>query len=227
MKSSVSEIVEYYDKFYESSDFSYYPENISSKFLRVLAERCKLKPGSKIIDVGCGTGFYVNLFTKLGFNASGIDISKTAIEKAKDKYPGSIFEVVDATKMPYKKNEFDMIFLYGCSLINRIKVEEINDYLDYLYDFLKEDGYLIYIGGSDLTDSYSKTSEWYNHKWSDLRKIKISKKTVLTGPYMTHIRLINMLGSAGYSKILNGILGVSFFNFKRMILIFIKKGYKI
>ena len=43
-----------------------------------------LKPGSKILDAGCGTGFPISAYlSNRGFSVTGIDISEKMIKKAK------------------------------------------------------------------------------------------------------------------------------------------------
>jgi 2-polyprenyl-3-methyl-5-hydroxy-6-metoxy-1,4-benzoquinol methylase len=52
--------------------------NLIASILR--HNRCR-----SLIDLGCGTGYHVRALAKLGFTASGIDISKQNIEFARKK----------------------------------------------------------------------------------------------------------------------------------------------
>ena len=67
----------------------------------------KKNAGGKIFEVGCATGFILNY---LG-GGTGIDIDKLRIEYAKQRYTTSKFYVADATRMPFKKKEFDTVML--------------------------------------------------------------------------------------------------------------------
>lgn len=51
---------------------------------------------SKILDVGCGTGHHVFELASSGFDAIGIDISPSMIDKAKADFPDYQFQVGDA-----------------------------------------------------------------------------------------------------------------------------------
>jgi ubiquinone/menaquinone biosynthesis C-methylase UbiE len=221
-KINQKEIIDYYDRFYLSGDFSYYSERITEKFLKTIIKECRLFPGDKILDLGCGTGYYVNILTQMGLDALGVDISKIAIEKAKEKYPESKFEITDATNLSLEKNSVQMIFLYGCSVINCENLSDINNYLEYVLSFIKKGGYLVYIAGSNLSGKLSKNSEWFNHIWTDIKRISPKRVVKIKGPYLTHMRFIKMLGRYGYFKFFNFILKLSVFKFKRMVLIFIK-----
>lgn len=47
------------------------------------------------IELGCGTGTFTNMIAKAGIDITGIDISPTAIKKAKDYYPHIKFRIND------------------------------------------------------------------------------------------------------------------------------------
>ncbi len=42
-----------------------------------------LKPGDKLLDLGCGPGLYANRFAQLGIDVTGVDYSKRSIEYAR------------------------------------------------------------------------------------------------------------------------------------------------
>ena len=57
---------------------------------RFVAER--VTPGMAVLDVGCGTGLYVNLFAKAGATATGIDPSEAYLDVARTTAaPGASF----------------------------------------------------------------------------------------------------------------------------------------
>jgi trans-aconitate methyltransferase len=51
---------------------------------------------NSVVDFGCGKGTFTNLLKKNNNNVIGVDISETAILKAKAKYPFIDFQVGDA-----------------------------------------------------------------------------------------------------------------------------------
>lgn len=69
----------------------------------------EIKKGSKVLDVGCGTGYGSFLLSKK-FKVFAIDISKEAIDYARRHYPFSVsFIISDATLLPFGDLEFDAI----------------------------------------------------------------------------------------------------------------------
>jgi len=67
------------------------------------------KPGERILDLGCGTGYLTNLIAESGADTIGIDNSPEMISKAKKEYPNIDFEILSATDFHFEK-PFDAIF---------------------------------------------------------------------------------------------------------------------
>ncbi|WP_413584297.1 class I SAM-dependent methyltransferase [Bdellovibrio sp. HCB274] len=78
------------------------------------------------LDLGCGGGSTAHYFADLGFTTSGIDISPTAIELAKEmaaKLGRNIsFEVGDVVELEQRKQSYDLIYDSHC--IHCIVLEE-------------------------------------------------------------------------------------------------------
>lgn len=75
-----------------------------------------LKPGQKVLDVGCGIGggnFY--MAKTFGVEVLGLDLSENMVEIAMEraideKLPMVTFEVADATKRSFEEGSFDVIY---------------------------------------------------------------------------------------------------------------------
>lgn len=71
-----------------------------------------LKPGTRVLDVGCGNGASCVEFQKLGCTVVGVDLSQQGIEIARRACPAGRFEVVAANEEILKNlNEppFDIV----------------------------------------------------------------------------------------------------------------------
>ncbi len=70
-----------------------------------------LKPGNKVLDIGCGKGFQLFELTKLlpGLEVWGIDISEYAIKNCKEEIKERL-QVGNANKLPFSDNYFDFVF---------------------------------------------------------------------------------------------------------------------
>jgi SAM-dependent methyltransferase len=191
------EVVSYYDQFYTSDDFKYYPEGITKKFFRGVFSKCHIKPPGKILDVGCGTGYYCKIFRDLGFQATGIDFSRTAIAKARHNYPDIDFSVADALNLPFDPSSFDVILSYGCSVVSTHEIPKINEYVRHLMSRVKPGGWLLLIGGSNLSGRRLEKSSWLCHTWNDLLRFVPDGSWRAHGPYLSHVRLVAGLGAFG------------------------------
>ncbi|MBX3396920.1 MAG: class I SAM-dependent methyltransferase [Phycisphaerae bacterium] len=52
-----------------------------------------------VLDIGCGTGFYIEIYRSLGLRRlSGIDISPEAVRRLRERFPGQVFEAGDISE---------------------------------------------------------------------------------------------------------------------------------
>ena len=86
-----------------------YMEGRWAKVAKLMVEHYGLKPGDKVLDVGCGKGFLMFDFTQIlpGIEVRGIDISTYAIENAKPEIK-HLIDHGSAVKLPYADNQFDL-----------------------------------------------------------------------------------------------------------------------
>jgi len=74
-----------------------------------IVEALKLKPGMKVLDVGCGPGRHAYELARRGIECHGIDISQTFIDVARESAPpGATFERMDARALTFNA-EFDAV----------------------------------------------------------------------------------------------------------------------
>ena len=84
---------------------------LSSKQQKVLLKYLEDMPkNAKILEVGCGSGRFLEFLEKKGYkNLYGIDSSKEMLMIAKTKTRAKLIKG-DAYKLPFSKNSFDVIF---------------------------------------------------------------------------------------------------------------------
>ena len=69
-----------------------------------------VEPGSRVLDIGCGTGRETVLLAKNGAQVTGLDIAADMLQKARRDYPSLTFKEGDADALPFPAQQFDAVF---------------------------------------------------------------------------------------------------------------------
>jgi 2-polyprenyl-3-methyl-5-hydroxy-6-metoxy-1,4-benzoquinol methylase len=102
----------------------------------------------RILDIGCGTGRHSIELTKRGYKVTGIDLSETQLNRAKEKAAEQKlqidFQVHDARLLPFA-NEFDAAIMLCEGSFPLMETDEMNfQILQSAAKALKENGKLIF-----------------------------------------------------------------------------------
>ncbi|MBI3562334.1 MAG: methyltransferase domain-containing protein [Gammaproteobacteria bacterium] len=118
-----------------------YMEGRWEKVARAMVEHYGIKPGDKILDIGCGKGFLLYDFTKVvpGLELYGIDISEYAIDNAKDEIKDRL-RVGNATALPFPDNHFD--FVYSITTLHNLHCYDLDKALREMQRVGKNNKYL-------------------------------------------------------------------------------------
>jgi len=153
-RPDVSEFETIYPENYHAFDFSEADFGIVYKIRsrleanRVLSWCRNLPDGAKILDVGCGDGFHLNLLRKYGnktWELEGIDVDERAIEMAEKTGLKVHRGTVESLNLP--KNSYDFAFM-----IQTIEhVAHPEKVLSAVFEVLKPNAKLVIV--TDNTDS--------------------------------------------------------------------------
>jgi SAM-dependent methyltransferase len=103
---------------------SWYPWSEVVSFIFRNAPRDRKRADVSILELGCGTGNNLWFAAREGFQVSGIDISKTAIDFANKRFAAEgltgDLRVGDFSHLPFLDHSFDLVFDRGSlSMTNR------------------------------------------------------------------------------------------------------------
>ena len=73
-----------------------------------------IAPPARVLDLGCGLGVELGILAGLGFEATGIDQSEIAIERARASHRAARFLVGDVRELPFELETFDVLLDRGC-----------------------------------------------------------------------------------------------------------------
>jgi len=133
---------EMYDDFYvDIYDYLVY-NNVKNDYeIGEIINKTGATEESIVLDIGSGTGHHVGELTDKKIKAIGIDISPTMVEKAKQNYPKSKFQVGNITDPNlFPSSTFTHI---TCFYFTIYYVEDKQLFFQNCMNFLKPGGYLI------------------------------------------------------------------------------------
>jgi SAM-dependent methyltransferase len=73
----------------------------------------EIRKGASVFDGGCGLGDWTAFFTRQGFSASGMDLSRKTVEQLRKYFPGIDFLDGDIRATTYPAGNFDVYFSWG------------------------------------------------------------------------------------------------------------------
>jgi ubiquinone/menaquinone biosynthesis C-methylase UbiE/uncharacterized protein YbaR (Trm112 family) len=81
--------------------------------------RREIRPGSRVLDVGCAQGRSTYKLMDLDIEVAAFDVSKSLVRQALDRYKrkpwpaAASFFVADASRLPFRSGVFDVVLIYG------------------------------------------------------------------------------------------------------------------
>lgn len=79
---------------------------------RLLARMPRSLQGLKVLDIGCGTGYFSAILAEKGAIVTAADLSQEMLVQAEERCGGIVseYQLADAELLPFKDNQFDLVF---------------------------------------------------------------------------------------------------------------------
>ncbi len=133
-----------------------YEHNRLSEVIEELKKTITLNRNSIMMDVGCGTAYWLDHFSNDTSNLFGVDLSFGMLQKAaqRNKY----FKLVQASAefLPYKEKSFDIIIC-----INALHFFNTNHFINECSTLLKPNGNIVLV----VLDLHNPESYWYAYNY--------------------------------------------------------------
>jgi 2-polyprenyl-3-methyl-5-hydroxy-6-metoxy-1,4-benzoquinol methylase len=150
-----------YDQYWRRADrwgeHPFYPEGVD----RVANEVQRCLGLGTVLDVGCGHGHLVRKLNSQGFDASGVDVSKVAVEAANAISPGR-FRVGNILALPHADGSFDSVISTDC--VEHLLENDVRSALAELHRVARGTVYLRISLTSDRDNKWRltiKNREWW------------------------------------------------------------------
>jgi SAM-dependent methyltransferase len=166
----MNDIIKAYDAKYKTPNFFTDRSWLYRPFVKALISKAELRSGARLLDAGCGQGFFTALFAEQGIDSLGMDISSVGIEAAKSscKFSSARFKVGDMLQLPIEE-QFDCVFTRSCSLYNTTDFPYDTSVTDQLIRYLRPGGVLIFDYYSRLSEN-AKAEDWLYHSMAQVKE---------------------------------------------------------
>jgi protein-L-isoaspartate(D-aspartate) O-methyltransferase len=158
-KAACAEIARRFDKDYFDGDRTcgyggYKYDGRWQPIAEKLIRHYGLKPGDRVLDIGCGKGFLVHdlMHAMPGLEVAGLDISSYAIEHCMPEVRASL-QVGNATALPYPDQSFDLVL--AVNTLHNLRLPELEKAFREIARVGKRHAYLV-------LDSYRTEREKVN-----------------------------------------------------------------
>jgi ubiquinone/menaquinone biosynthesis C-methylase UbiE len=133
-------IKNYYDQLaseYDDDRFNNsYGQYLHFQERQILVQRLGHIPKNSILDMGCGTGRF------LDFAENGVDFSKGMLGEAQEKFPNHKLTVSDISKMPFENESFEAV--YSLHVFMHLDLGTIEKTIQEAHRILKTNGIFIF-----------------------------------------------------------------------------------
>jgi SAM-dependent methyltransferase len=187
MKNPNDKTAKYYDLVY--SPFK--GEEVTIQEVKLIEKI--VKPNSRILDVGCGTGRHIAILTKDGYEVMGIDSSSKMLEVASLKIDSGKLINSDIFKYDFEPARFDLVCLFwnafnemaldeymGKKLFSRLisLISPGGKILVNCDDPSKFDPSKMFIKSEFEKDGYKIHALWQTSQYDENSKISVSREKV-------------------------------------------------
>jgi len=141
------------DRRYGYGGYKYMPgrwKPVAEKLINIY----NLRPGSKVLDIGCGKGYLIYEMKLLipELDVNGIDFSDYGLENAKEEIKPYVSKHNAELNLPYKDKDFDLVISLGT--LHNLRISELKIALSEMERVGKK-SYL-------MLESYRNESELFN-----------------------------------------------------------------
>jgi ubiquinone/menaquinone biosynthesis C-methylase UbiE len=99
---------DYYEELWERLPDDLAPPDQPSRLRFALAN---LRPGDRVLDLGCGAGDFTAAFAQAGAAPVGVEVAEAALRRARARHPGLPFRLAPIDgPLPLRDSSFDVVW---------------------------------------------------------------------------------------------------------------------
>jgi ubiquinone/menaquinone biosynthesis C-methylase UbiE len=105
--------IAFFDSHAAESAYDVFTPDSTARIVASCISKLNLAPGSRVADLGCGSGVFSDLLQRAGFKCVGLDISPKLIALGRKKYPSVEFIEGDVENLPFPDQSLHGVVLSG------------------------------------------------------------------------------------------------------------------
>lgn len=111
-QNKASEIT-FFDSHGSHNAYDVFTPDTNDRLIDIFVRLSGLRPGARVVDLGCGSGIFTHLLQQRGYRCFGVDLSPNLVALAKAKYSDIEFQIGDIEHLPFADASFDGVLLSG------------------------------------------------------------------------------------------------------------------
>ena len=93
----------------DAQGWAMYAEPLNEHLFQAVLQAAEVGPGTRVLDVGCGTGGALQLARRAGAEVTGVDVAVPLLALAQDRLPGAEVVLGEADALPFPDGAFDAV----------------------------------------------------------------------------------------------------------------------
>lgn len=155
----------FYDRMYRTKNYFGHSRWVFRPFIRALIAVSGLAPGSRVLDAGCGQGFFSDLLAAEGLRVFSTDISVVGLAVTRANARNSRVFASDLMTAAFVR-PFDAVFIRSCSLFNTSELTRLRPFIRQLHGMVRPGGVVIFVYN---TNASGARGSWTHHRLEDLQ----------------------------------------------------------
>ena len=100
---------------WDNPAYVWHMQQVEGALLRACADTSVQLAGARVLDVGCGSGYFLHRLREFGAGeCHGIDLMENRIAEGRERYPTVHFHVGSATELTFETGAFDLVTQFTC-----------------------------------------------------------------------------------------------------------------
>jgi ubiquinone/menaquinone biosynthesis C-methylase UbiE len=105
--------IAFFDAHAAGAEYDVFTPQANARLIAAFIRLSGLPRGSRVADLGCGSGVFTELLRREGYASVGLDISPRLVALGRSKYPGLELIEGDAENLPFDSESLDGVLLSG------------------------------------------------------------------------------------------------------------------